>query len=439
MQLMRDLLQTANDPGRRSCESLGNASTQISLRPSRANSPEANELSPCKQVFPWKVIHACEQVRDVLNVVESQLAVGMRPFLVTPTSFGSGLSYLRCPIKEKPKPISLLQAWSDVRNWKRLLVECDSQNDGEILHAHGFAAGMAAVRSDAAVVYDLQQLIDQIATEDRSWLRRSFQAAEQFVLTRAAAVVVHSNELRQECLRRGIAQDDLFLIPRPLDSGWLESVPDRRWIEQRTGAGPGATIFFVPELTAKGPERDRQLSRIIKGLIFAHGENNNVKLLFLDNGDAEAIHGRLQTEKLRDLVQVLPETKRDLIFASCDVVILCGGSNHNFEVSLFAEALARGRALLAASKSNLDDEVPATSCLWFRSEEQLGYQMAFLARNPDLCRVMATKGWRYLASTRSPQAIGRSYDEVYNHVAVKRKQKETKSKDLRLVPLHVNL
>ncbi|HEY2394306.1 MAG TPA: hypothetical protein VGK22_24260, partial [Candidatus Angelobacter sp.] len=32
----------------------------------------------------WRVIHACEYARDVLPVVEGQVAVGMRPYIVTP-------------------------------------------------------------------------------------------------------------------------------------------------------------------------------------------------------------------------------------------------------------------------------------------------------------------------------------------------------------------
>ena len=65
--------------------------------------------------------------------------------------------------------------------------------------------------------------------------------------------------------------------------------------------------------------------------------------------------------------------------------------------------------------------------------------MAFLARNPDVCRIIATNGRRYVENTRSPQAIGERYDEVYKQVAAKTRQSGTKSNDVRLVPLHVNL
>ena len=121
MQLTPGLRQTANHSGSSLCESQQTASTQISLGPCETRSSEGKDTPTSKQIFPWKVIHACEQVRDVLTVVEAQLAVGMRPFLLTPTGFGSGLSYLRRPIREKPQPVSLLQAWNAVRNWKRLL------------------------------------------------------------------------------------------------------------------------------------------------------------------------------------------------------------------------------------------------------------------------------------------------------------------------------
>jgi glycosyltransferase involved in cell wall biosynthesis len=441
MQPAPGLRQTI-DNSCRLCESLQTSSAQISGRTSQANvSAESKNTTTSNQIFPWKVIHACEQVRDVLPVVESQLAVGMRPFLVTPTGFGSALNYLRRPMNEKPQAASLLRAWSDVLNWKRLLVEGDSHNDAEIIHAHSFAAGMAAVRSNAAVVYDMRQAVEQIAAEERTWLRRSFQAAEQFVLSRAGGVVVHSNELRQECLRRGVEEQSLFCVPQPLDSGWLDSLPDRYWIERRTGANPHTTIFFAPELGRNGTNLDQELSKLVEALNFVLGENDNVMLVLLSDGDAERIPRRLQTEKVGNVVQVLPKTERDRAVASSDVIILCDTLDHEFESSSFVEALARGRALLAPDKQSLRELAPAASCLWFqaRKEQDLAHRMAFLARNPDVCRIIARNGRRYVESTRSPQAIGERYDEVYKQVAAKTRQSSTKSNDVRLVPLHVNL
>src|SRR5256885_7703512 len=158
------------------------------------------------EVLPWKVVHACERARDVLTLVQSQLAVGMRPHLVTPRGFGSATIYLGKPLKEKSSPVSLLQEWNRVRNWKRLLSESDSDNAAEIVHAHSFAAGMAAVRPDATLVYDFHQPIEEIAGEGKSWLGRSFSVAGQVVLRRGGPVLVHCLEFWGRCILGGASE-----------------------------------------------------------------------------------------------------------------------------------------------------------------------------------------------------------------------------------------
>ena len=113
---------------------------------------------------------------------------------------------------------SLLRSWRQVRVWKRQL---DSYSFGglEIVHAHCFSAAMAAVRRPGAVVYDLRVCIEDLVRDEpqkageRTWLARSLKAAEQFVLFRAGAVVVHSREMLERCRQRGVAEDILFLIP----------------------------------------------------------------------------------------------------------------------------------------------------------------------------------------------------------------------------------
>src|SRR2546423_98072 len=96
----------------------------------------------------------------------------------------------------------------------------------------------AAVRSDTTVVYDLHRTIEESAGEGKPWLGRSFSVAEQFVLTRAGSVVVHREKLRQKSLEWGVAQENLFLIPYPLEPAWCESAAHRRWPAPRFASGP---------------------------------------------------------------------------------------------------------------------------------------------------------------------------------------------------------
>ena len=172
-------------------------------------------------VHPWNVVHACTQVRDILPLIDVQVSAGMRPYLVTPHGSGTPDLYLRGE-EESTQPASLLTAWNDVRQWRRSLLEADPDQSAEIVHAHSFASGMAAVRNFSAVVYDLHGCVEELAIgagqcEAGSWLARSFRVAEQFILARACAIITHSSVMRDAVLARGASKENVFMVLLPVD------------------------------------------------------------------------------------------------------------------------------------------------------------------------------------------------------------------------------
>src|SRR5215469_15824369 len=177
-----------------------------------------NNQIPDPRRYPWKVAHACELAREVLPLIQGQTAAGMRPSLITPGGYTFAPAFHESNTVEGALPVSLLRTWNHVREWRRLLNESAAQTFSEIVHAHSFAAGMAAVRALSSVVYQFKAGVEIPAIAagqcgEDSWLARSFRAAEYFVLTRAAAVVVNQNKERLACLERGVASLNLFLIP----------------------------------------------------------------------------------------------------------------------------------------------------------------------------------------------------------------------------------
>src|SRR5436305_14566633 len=200
----------------------------------------------------WRVIHACEYARDVLPVVEGQVSAGMRPYIVTPQGAGTAELYLSSKEVEQRPTLSVLRAWNDVRNWRKSLLECDPENTADIIHAHSFAAGMAAVRGFSCVVYDLCACIEDWAIasgqcDHGSWMGRSFRVAEQFVLSRAEAVIVHSLGMKSAVEERGAPNDSIFLIPEPLD--FEAAIPQMKssFLHDGLGAPAGTTSYFVPQ------------------------------------------------------------------------------------------------------------------------------------------------------------------------------------------------
>src|ERR1051326_6214823 len=129
-----------------------------------------------REIRAWEVVHACDFARDIADVVEAQINAGMRPYLLTVGA-------------DMPAKPSILQAWLDVRRWKKAFDESGAHTTPQLIHAHSFSSGMAAVRMGACLVYDLRQDMEERLTASGNvgvWLKSSFRTAEQFVISQAA-------------------------------------------------------------------------------------------------------------------------------------------------------------------------------------------------------------------------------------------------------------
>src|SRR2546423_15600787 len=74
---------------------------------------------------PWRVVHAASSIAEVYRLVEAELAAGMRPQLITPCgqpALTALAEALRC---EATPPLSLLNAWNEVRQWRQSLLTAD--------------------------------------------------------------------------------------------------------------------------------------------------------------------------------------------------------------------------------------------------------------------------------------------------------------------------
>lgn len=184
------------------------------MRPGAALTQEVPQVAAPDRaaVRPWSVMHAAADAREVLELAEAQRELGMRPVLVTPAGYGSIELYLREP-RAAAQSVSLVSTWQQVRQWRKSLDDCGAAAVMEIVHAHCFAAGMSGVRNWPVVVYDVARFVEHAAEPGQQWLARSLRVAEQFVLARAEAVVVHQESLRAQALERGAPAQHLFVIP----------------------------------------------------------------------------------------------------------------------------------------------------------------------------------------------------------------------------------
>ncbi|MFB3916971.1 MAG: glycosyltransferase [Terriglobales bacterium] len=160
----------------------------------------------------WHVMHVCDEVRQGLVTVECQIAAGMRPLLITPRGmFGMGESASADPEIHAAKKLSVWSAWRDARRWGRV-IRAEMPADIEILHAYSMAAALASLRNFNVVVYDAGTLFAEDGCGLNAFSLHVLRRAEAFVLSHAAAVVVHSLGMRHAVVERGTHAEDVFLI-----------------------------------------------------------------------------------------------------------------------------------------------------------------------------------------------------------------------------------
>lgn len=427
----------------------------------------------------WRVLHACNSANLALPVIEGQSASGMKPHLITSS-------------KEQSHSVSLLTAWNQVRDWRHDLVEAGAadlvEQNFDLVHAHCFSAGMAAVRSCPAVVYDIRAFVEEAARSpmpknparaiEGACLSRSFRVAEQFVLSHAAAVVVHSGTVRAGVLARGGDEHSVFQIPEPLPPQIIELLAqpfhphfdsDAAKVEcakivaskietnvtefdvtKINDAKPspelsesGCVNFFAPDVLAGAPLQSaepapglsQEVIQLLEMLVLLRSEVPEARM-FLPVGDMvfELLEKALSLGVAEAVHAVLPDDCAR-VFAAADVVIASG----NAGTTALRSMILRRPLLAADCDENRDLSPNGRGLLWYRARDMrdLACRAAFLARNTDLRNSLAHSAHKHLLETRTPEAVGRQYDAVYQYAFSHRKSSGAtpNSSGIRLQPL----
>ncbi|HYX53419.1 MAG TPA: glycosyltransferase family 4 protein [Candidatus Limnocylindrales bacterium] len=398
---------------------------------STALSEGASSREPGKK--SWRVIHACEYARDVLPVIETQITAGMRPYIVTPQGAGAAEVYLSGRQQETLRPLSLLRSWQDVRNWRKSILDCNPEYAADLVHAHSFAAGMAAVRNCSCVVYDVQAFIEELAIatgqcEAGSWMARSFRVAEQFILARAGAVVVHSGSMAEAAHERGAPSESIFVIPDPLplQEGSISPFPQSP--AAADGDAASAIAFFVPalHLTSDGKPDSESLS-ILKAFNAAADQLDSASLTLVVANDAQpAFISEVPQLTQQGRVRFVESMARGWEVADIVVVPPSGLSLVEFRGanSLCLEAMIRGKAVIAADTPHNRDVSPeGRGCLWYTAGNatDLAARMAFMAENPAFRCALAQSALAFMQESRGPAELGRQYEDAYRHAASRRR------------------
>jgi glycosyltransferase involved in cell wall biosynthesis len=359
-------------------------------------------------VKPWQVLHACEKASTISALIEAETSVGMNPHVLSRELW-----------KPESQSLSLLTTWNDVRDWRHALNQAEALHPVQIVHAHSFASAMAGVRGSSPLVYDFAYPLDE-ADPDRShpgpWLLRSFRVAEQFALSRASAVVAHSQTMAKIAHDRGAASANIFRIHPPFQPKATEV--DHAWAASR-GIEPGHA-FIV--LALPGKEGVEFSLRVFGNLV--REVENAVFLLEHDDPDHEQLLRLAREIGIADSLRCVSSYERQSALACTDVVLAlstddAGGRSNPGMLSTMGAA----KAVIAADvPENRECACDGQGCLWFRPEDLLDatQRILFVSKNRDFLRQLGESGREHLLATRAPEVVGRAYDEVYRHAQSRR-------------------
>jgi hypothetical protein len=319
---------------------------------------------------------------------------------------------------------SLLHSWNEVRKWRAQLDEhagdLPFDSAGMIIHAHSFTAGMAAIRGDVPAVYDVNRFLEQFPdSANRSWLARSFRAAEQFLLAQSAAVIVHRSAMKNAVLARGIHEERVFRIP--VSAPLFPDTSAAETLRRRLAIMPGEFTLFCEYMDAP----------IAAALLAYRSAGNELRVLLSESASAQM--AVLPHENADPLSQVCVSISRDhheAAIASADLAIAAD------EESL-STAMVFGKASLALDSEHTRALTPdGAGVVWCDPNDAAdrARRLAHLLREHDFRQALADSARRYICERLSLERIGKMYEEVYRFANQAKKQKKDAPPNGSLVP-----
>lgn len=371
------------------------------------SSESSSEASPKAGSKSWRVLHACEKTSTVSDLTDAETKIGMTPQVLARESW-----------KSDPNGLSLLTTWNDVRDWRHALNDAEAVNSFQIVHAHSFASAMAGVRGSLPLVYDFAYALGEVTPEQSHsgpWLLRSFRVAEQFALTRASAVVVHSKTMATIAHDRGAAPPNIFRIHHPFISRKMEN--DQSWYEAH-GIDPSRDFVVLVLGSSNGHEFS------LKTLATLKRDLPNVVLVLECDQATQEVMQRASELNLGSSLRCVSPHARDSAIASADLVLAfptedpSGRSNEGM-----LSAMSASKPVVAAdAPENRECSEDGEGCLWFQHGEvsDLTRSVLSLATNQYFRSELGKAGRDHLLATRAPEVVGRAYNEVYRHAQSRR-------------------
>jgi len=370
--------------------------------------------------------HNVLRAQRALGIDASAVAHSSRVARITEESI-DGVCYTLLPTAQ-PRSSTPLSSTIRMTRLARHLRHHVQRHGVQLLHAHtpvlnGIPALWAARRGKIPVVYEMRGLWELTAVERhlhsaRALRFRVTQGLETWLIRRVTALLVISQGLKDEALRRGVAERNIFRALNGVDTERFHPLPRDQALVRQHGLAEHLVIGYIGFFFAyEGVEvLVRAFARIAAAL-------PQCRLLLVGGGEEEgalrALAAHLGVASMVQFTGVVRHEDVQRWYSVCDVLVYPrrrGKLTAVVTPMKPLEAMAMAKAIVASAVGGLQELIrDGETGLLCESEDPaaLAAALAALATDPQRRAALGEAARRFVCAERDWTHLAPLYERVY--------------------------
>ncbi len=373
------------------------------------------------------------------NVLRTQRAVGIDAIALARSSHVTrltedsidGVPYIWLPSGSKNGPSTLRSSVSRMARVARQLRGEVSRCEVAVLHAHtpslnGIPALWVARRSGVPVVYEMRALweaaaVDRHLGREASFRYHAARALETWLIRRVAALIVISQGLHDEAVRRGAPAERVFRASNGVDTDLFRPVPPDAELSRRLGLGGHLVFGYLGFFFAY-----EGVDVLLRAFARVAAVLPQSRLLLVGDGEQETALRALAADLgITSKVMFVGAVSHDDVrrwYSVCDVLVYprrAGKTTMLVTPLKPLEAMAMGKAVVGAAVGGLEELIrDGDTGLLCRADDDvaLASVLAELAAVPHQRAALGTRARRFVCDERDWTHLGPVYEQIYRGV-----------------------
>lgn len=393
-----------------------------------------------------RVVHVLDHSLPVVSgysirshyTLRAQRAAGMQPLAITSPRHGigtgrtciDGVEYVRTP-RPTRSAVSVLAAGGVMFRLARRLTGEVAAVGPRVLHAHspvlnGIPVLYVARRRRIPFVYEVRALWEDAAVArgtcaEPSWRYRAVRGLEGWLMRCADRVVVISEGLRDEAVRRGVRPERVVHVPNGVDTAFFRPTAPDEMLMRRYGFARQIVFGYVGSFC-----QYEGVDVLVRAFAALRATVPNARLVLVGDGEATAAaHAEaraLGVEPQIVFAGVAAHAEVRRWYSVCDVCVYPRRANRLTELTTPLkplEAMAMRKAVIGSAVGGLrelirDDE---TGVLCPPGDAAaLAQALISVARDPQRRVAQAEAAHRWVCDERDWARLARMYADTYQQL-----------------------